>query len=200
MQETKYMAVLCPSKLLNTSEWERLQLAYGQFSAIERVTNSLIAYVGVALPSKTTEQLLVTQIVMAALECFEGTEGTLQKRYTAFVDAIIVQLPDVMRYQVASKKDRGIIRGQRPRFAVYWDCVKTGFALWAKEQRVRAPIIQELTVDESWFEQNRPRFGMMLANHVFERSDLSFVGVPHAGMSQPYSKEQHRAAILEGDT
>ena len=157
--------------------YKNLCEATRDFSSIERVASSIFVYISVNIPGEENPTL-AADIISSGVNEFLNTQGDFSHKYTAFLFGVIRKLPNVTQYSVSncnSATDQSI--------GTYWDSIGESYHSWAERTATTNPIIEKMDVQEGWLGGNEDGVAILIAGKIFDRSDLSFLGIPHPGKS-----------------
>lgn len=160
---------------MTSDEFKNLSAYSEKFTNIEQIAINLKDYMPPQIPSENGFDCLASEILVTALVAYEDCSGDISDKYRSFLFAIIVNIKKVLRYGVSDADKRNIhSRG------TYWDCLKESYTDWSTRNNVNEPLVETTSLK---IENQSLSIGVALISFVIDRSDWSFIGIPHAGDS-----------------
>lgn len=147
-----------------------------RYTSMERIAFKLSKYLPDTLPSVKGFGNLTSEILISAIREYDSKPGTHSDRYKAFLLNVTSTIREVLKFGVSNSSLKNIHgRGQ------YWDCLKESYEQWSEFYGVITPNIVVSDIDTS---KQSYAIGVALSTFVFERSDWTFIGVPHIGVDE----------------
>jgi hypothetical protein len=176
--------------LLNPKDGSDFALAIDKAPAIERICIALCDHISVLVTSENGNYYVV-DIINRAIQAFFNADSDFDVRYKSFLYSVVNDLPYIMQFSISNANDVG---PSDP--ACYWDCLSERYVDWVARLNVISPLVEPLSNNTKWIENQRDIVGLLLAGQVFKRSDWSFLGVPQPGKTTIF-RNTNKANNLE---